>query len=74
MRRAGTNPTEAELQDLINKIDDGSATLHFTDFCILMEEKTSENDSETHFKDAFRVFSKDDQGEYLFFNLSFYYF
>ena len=63
MRRAGQNPTDVEVQDLINKIDDGSGTLDFTDFCLVIKEKTKELDSETHFKDTFRVFSKDEEGE-----------
>ena len=63
MRRAGQNPTESEVQDMINKIDDGTASISFTDFCHLMGEKTKEIDPETHFKDTFRVFSKDEEGE-----------
>ena len=47
---------------MINKIDDGSASLAFTDFCTLIREKTKEVDTETHFKDTFRVFSKDEEG------------
>ena len=35
------------------------------DFCLLMSEKTKEMDPETHFKDTFRVFSKDDEGWFL---------
>ena len=62
MRRAGQNPTESEVQDMINKIDDGTASLSFLDFCLLMSEKTKEMDPETHFKDTFRVFSKDEEG------------
>ena len=42
MRRAGQNPTDVEVQDLINKIDDGSGTLDFTDFCLVIKEKTKE--------------------------------
>ena len=63
MRRAGQNPTESEVQDMINKIDDGTASLSFVDFCLLMSEKTKEMDPETHFKDTFRVFSKDEEGD-----------
>ena len=48
---------------MINKIDDGSASLNFEDFCLLMSEKTVEVDPETLFKDTFRVFSKDEDGE-----------
>ena len=65
MRRAGQNPTDVEVQDLINKIDDGSGTLDFSDFCLVIKEKTKELDSETHFKDTFRVFSKDEEGDNL---------
>ena len=34
MRRAGQNPTDVEVQDLLNKIDDGSGsgTLNVDDF------------------------------------------
>ena len=62
MRRAGQNPTDVEVQDLINKIDDGTGTLDFNDFCLVIKEKTKELDHETHFKDTFRAFSKDDEG------------
>ena len=48
---------------MINKIDDGSASLDFPDFCLLIGEKAKELDPETHFKDTFRVFSKDEEGE-----------
>ena len=70
MRRAGQNPTDVEVQDLINKIDDGSGTLDFSDFCLVIKEKTKELDSETHFKDTFRVFSKDEEGEDIVENLN----
>ena len=62
MRRAGQNPTESEVQDMINKIDDGTASLAFEDFSLLMREKTKEIDPEILFKDTFRVFSKDEEG------------
>ena len=62
MRRAGQNPTESEVQDMINKIDDGTASLAFEDFCLLMREKTKEINPEILFKDTFRVFSKDEEG------------
>lgn len=55
---------------MINKIDDGSASLNFEDFCLLMSEKTVEVDPETLFKDTFRVFSKDEDGEIQLLTLS----
>ena len=62
MRRAGQNPTESEVQDMINKIDEGTDSLSFEDFRLLLGEKSKEMDLETHFKDTFRVFSKDEEG------------
>ena len=62
MRRAGLNPTESELQDLTNQIDDGSGSLCSGDFTLLVLEKKREIDPETLFKDTFRVFSKDKEG------------
>ena len=72
MRRAGQNPTDIEVQDLINKIDNGSGTLDFNDFCVVIKEKTKELDTETHFKDTFRAFSKDDEGK-MYIILKFYF-
>ncbi len=43
--------------------DDGSGTLDFSDFVLVMGEKSREADIETHFKDTFRVFSKDEDGK-----------
>ena len=62
LRRAGLNPTESEVQDMTNQIDDGSSTLNSEDFCLLVMEKNKEIDTETLFKDTFRVFSKDNEG------------
>ena len=33
MRRAGTNPTEVEVHDIINRHDDGSGLICFDEFC-----------------------------------------
>jgi hypothetical protein len=44
--------------------DDGTGTLDFSDFVLVMGEKSREADIETHFKDTFRVFSKDEDGMY----------
>ena len=62
LRRAGLNPTESEVQDMTNQIDDGSGTLNSSDFTLLVLEKNKEIDPETLFKDTFRVFSKDNEG------------
>ena len=37
MKSLGTNPTDSELQDMINEVDaDGNGTLEFDEFCQLM--------------------------------------
>ena len=53
-----------QVQDMINKIDNGTSSLNFESFCLVIGEKTKEMDldTETHFKDTFRVFSKDEEG------------
>jgi len=63
MRALGQNPTESELQDMINEVDaDGNGTLDFTEFLSLMATKTKELDVEEEFIEAFRVFDRDGNG------------
>ncbi len=39
MRSLGTNPTEAELQDMINEVDsDGNGTIDFRESCPWLTE------------------------------------
>merc|ERR1712110_813754 len=62
-RSLGQNPTEAELQDMINEVDaDGNCTIDFPEFCTLMARKMKDTDSEEELKEAFRVFDKDGNG------------
>ena len=73
MRRAGQNPTDIEVQDLLNKIDDGSGTLNVDDFLVVMRESSRDIDGEIHFKDAFRAFSKDKDGALFYFPYSYFF-
>ena len=56
MRSLGQNPTEAELQDMINEVDaDGNGTIDFPEFLTMMARKMKDTDSEEEIKEAFRV-------------------
>ncbi|KAK3257542.1 hypothetical protein CYMTET_33372 [Cymbomonas tetramitiformis] len=63
MRSLGQNPTEAELQDMINEVDaDGNGTVDFPEFLTLIARKLKDTDSEEEIKEAFKVFDKDGNG------------
>ena len=63
MRSLGQNPTDAEVQDMINEVDvDGSGDMEFPEFCVMMVKKMQETDTENEVKEAYRVFDKDRDG------------
>ena len=63
MRSLGQNPTEAELQDMINEVDvDGNGTIDFPEFLTMMARKMRDTDSEEEINEAFKVFDKDGDG------------
>eukprot|EP00624_Nannochloropsis_granulata_P000778 evm.model.NODE_13262_length_16184_cov_20.672207.2 len=56
MRSLGQNPTEAELQDMINEVDaDGNGTIDFPEFLTMMARKMKDTDSEEEILEAFKV-------------------
>ena len=63
MRSLGQNPTDAEVQDIINEVDvDGSGSMEFPEFCVMMVKKMEETDTENEIQEAYRVFDKDKDG------------
>jgi len=63
MRSLGQNPTDAEVQDMINEVDvDGSGAIEFPEFCVMMVKKMQESDTENEIREAYRVFDKERTG------------
>jgi calmodulin len=63
MRSLGQNPTEGELQDMVNEVDaNGDGTIDFPEFLTMMARKMRDTDSEEEIKEAFKVFDKDGNG------------
>ncbi|GFP85821.1 calmodulin-like protein 11 [Phtheirospermum japonicum] len=63
IRSLDQNPSEEELQDMINEVDsDGNGTIEFAEFLNLMANKLKETDAEAELKEAFKVFDKDQNG------------
>ena len=55
MRSLGQNPTETELQDMINEVDaDGNGTIDFPEFLTMMARKMNSTGSEEELREAFR--------------------
>merc|ERR1712228_730203 len=59
----GQNPTEAELQDMINEVDaDGTGVIDFPEFLSLMARKMKDTDTEEELIESFKVFDRDGTG------------
>ncbi|KAK3599649.1 hypothetical protein CHS0354_029110 [Potamilus streckersoni] len=64
MRVIGQNPTEAELQDMINEVDqDGNGTIEFEEFVAMMATRAKQQeDSDDIMQKTFSVFDRDKTG------------
>ncbi|OAR05808.1 hypothetical protein LLEC1_03774, partial [Akanthomyces lecanii] len=58
MRSLGQNPSESELQDMINEVDaDNNGTIDFPEFLTMMARKMKDTDSEEEIMEAFKVWT-----------------
>ena len=56
MRSLGQNPTDAEVQDMINEVDvDGSGSMEFPEFCLMMVKKMNESDTENEVRNKIKI-------------------
>ncbi|CCA71196.1 probable Calmodulin [Serendipita indica DSM 11827] len=63
MRSLGQNPSDSELQDMINEVDaDGNGTIDFKEFLTMMAKKLKDGDREEEIRQAFKVFDKNGDG------------
>jgi len=63
MRSLGQNPSNREIMEMINSVDDnGDACIDFDEFVILMQSQSSKDDPDKELRDAFKVFDSDGNG------------
>ncbi|KAL3874254.1 hypothetical protein ACJMK2_037294 [Sinanodonta woodiana] len=63
LRALGQSPTEAEVDDMTNRIDtEGNGTLTFDEFLVILEKTMKDTDPETELREAFKIFDKDNDG------------
>ncbi|XP_076816975.1 neo-calmodulin-like isoform X2 [Clavelina lepadiformis] len=62
-RSLGQNPTDAELQDMINELDiEGKGKVDLPNFLDLMENRMKSTSSEEEIREAFKIFDTEGKG------------
>merc|ERR1712088_1262213 len=57
MKSVGLNPSEAEIQDMVNQVDkDGTGSIDFPEFLMMMCIKAEAENAEDEIRGAFTVF------------------
>merc|ERR1711983_21779 len=63
MKSVGLNPSEAEIQDMVNQVDkDGTGSIDFPEFLMMMCIKAETENAEDEIRVAFNVFDGDGNG------------
>ncbi|KAI4501129.1 hypothetical protein M0802_003932 [Mischocyttarus mexicanus] len=63
MRSLGQRPSDTELRDMVNEVDqDGNGTIEFNEFLQMMSRKMKGADGKDELREAFRVFDKNKDG------------
>ncbi|XP_015171352.1 PREDICTED: neo-calmodulin-like isoform X6 [Polistes dominula] len=63
MRSLGQRPSDTELRDMVNQVDqDGNGTIEFNEFLQMMSKKMKGADGKDELREAFRVFDKNKDG------------
>jgi calmodulin len=64
MRALGQHPTDQALRQMINEVDaDGSGTIDFAEFLMIMSRRCKAQESKNEILEAFKVFDKDGSGK-----------
>ena len=62
-RAIGMNPTQAELEDMVNEVDsDRDGSVNFQEFLDMMSKSTETDSTEEDIREAFKVFDKNEDG------------
>jgi calmodulin len=63
MRSLGQNPTELEIQDMINEVDnDGNGCIEQNEFFALLTKRLKDVDTDDDLLEMFKVFDRDGNG------------